>query len=67
MRTDGGTDGRTDVQTERQVERQTDRQRDMTELIVAVRNFAKAPKKETLIHKIAQNTQICCAGKGRTF
>jgi hypothetical protein len=37
---DRRTDGRTDGQT------------DMTKLIVASRNFAKAPEKETPIHKI---------------
>ena len=58
-RTDGRTDGRTDVQT--------DRQTDMTKLIVVFRNFAKTPKKETPIHKIIQNTQMCCAGKTRNF
>jgi len=47
----GRTDGQTEArQTDRQTERQTDRQRDeraaMMKLIVAFRNFAKAPDKQ---------------------
>ena len=42
LHADGRKNGRTD--------RQTDRQTDMIKLIVAFRNFAKAPKKKTCHH-----------------
>ena len=52
----GQTDGRTDVQTDRHDKANS-----------CFSNFAKAPKMETLIHEIVQNTQIYCAGKTRIF
>jgi hypothetical protein len=46
-RTDGRTNGRTDRQAGRQIDRQTDRRRgtrDGANIILAFRNFAKAPE-----------------------
>jgi hypothetical protein len=46
--TDGRTDGRTGGLTDRQTDRWTEEQTDMTKLIVVFRNFANAPKMETV-------------------
>jgi hypothetical protein len=50
---DGQTDGRTDGQTDRQ----TDGETDMTELTVALRNVAKAPKNNLKVTVVSDVTQ----------
>jgi hypothetical protein len=45
------------------VDGQTDRQTDMTELVVAVRNFAKASKRDKIIKYMTfcwEGRNICC-------